>query len=97
MYDFSDYVSNKESFWDMLVSNSIYQCIYQWVVLALLIAILVLAILILVAVKKSTETASISYGVNNSAAGAVVFCKKCGNQCSAEYKVCPSCGTKRMV
>lgn len=97
MYDFSDYVSNKESFWDALVSNSIYQCIYQWLILVILIAMLVLVILILIAVKKKAGTADISYSANNSVGGKVVFCKKCGNQYNSECKVCPSCGTKRMM
>lgn len=97
MYDFSDYVSNKESFWDTLVSNSVYQCIYQWLILAILIAILVFAILVLIAVKKGAGTAAISYSASSSAGGKVVFCKKCGSQCNAEYKVCPNCGTKRTI
>lgn len=101
MYDFSDYVSNKESFWDALASNSIYQCIYQWIVLVLLIVILVFAIMTFVAIKKGNgrmeNVSKGAYGMNAPLADKVVFCKKCGNEFNAVYKICPHCGTKRMA
>ena len=99
MYDFSDYVSSKESFWDMLMNNSIYQCICQWLIIVLLIAILIIAILCLKAVRSGGVSVAKNAGMsplNDIEAQKVVFCKSCGKQSSAAMKVCPHCGTKRM-
>lgn len=97
MYDYSDYVSNKENFMDMLLSNGIYQIIYQWIVLALLIAILIFVILIFVKTKKNSQGNSYSMsgyaGVSN--VGRLVFCKNCGTQCDSNAPVCPKCGARR--
>lgn len=98
MYDYSDYISNKESFWDMLMSNSIYQSLYQWVVLALLIAILVVAILILIKGGKQSKGNNFSMAghIGASGTGRLVFCKNCGTQCDSNAPICPKCGTKRI-
>lgn len=94
MYDYSDYVSQKDSFWDMLVSNSVYQGIYQWIVLALLIAILIFVILIFVNIKKRANSNGSIMG-RNFATDGVVFCKKCATQFDTSMKCCPKCGTMR--
>lgn len=98
MYDYSDYVSNKENFWDALMSNSIYQAIYQWVLLVLVIAILVIAILTFIKVKKQSKGNNFSVpsysNVNN--VGRLVFCKNCGTQCDSNVPICPKCGARRI-
>lgn len=97
MYDFSDYVSNKETFWDVLMSNSVYQCIYQWLVLLILIAILIIAVLCLKELKGGASVKMMGgQAINDVGAQKVVFCKNCGKQSSASMKVCQHCGTKRM-
>lgn len=100
MYDFSDYVAGNNNFWDKLSSNGMYQCIMQWLMLALTLAILILAIMILVSVKKAGRGSSraniFTFSGGAAAADRIYFCKKCGNQCSAADVVCPQCGTKRM-
>lgn len=100
MYDFSDYVAGNNNFWDKLSSNAMYQCIMQWLMLALLLVILILAIMILAAVKKGNKSnprANMSaFAGSAAAADRIYFCKKCGNQCSAADVVCPQCGTKRI-
>lgn len=99
MYDYSDYVSNKESFWDALISNSVYQAIYQWVLLALVIAILVFVIFTFIEVKKKSKASGFSMGGNYSAVnnvGRLVFCKNCGIQCDSNAPICPKCGARRI-
>ncbi len=97
MYDFSDYVASNNNFWDKLVSNGMYQCLIQWFTLALLIAILAVAIFILINVKRGAKVSS-RISMSSAFTGnteAVCFCKKCGNECSADDVVCSKCGTKR--
>ncbi len=99
MYDFSDYVSDKETFWDVLMSNNVYQCIYQWLVLVILIAILIIAVLCLKELKGGGVASSKTMGgqvINDVGAQKVVFCKNCGKQSNASMKVCQHCGTKRV-
>lgn len=97
MYDFSGYIERDVSFWDRLLENGVYQCLYQWVILALLIAVLVFVILIFLTIKKKTDEHvwNMFSGVGSMPDTKIVFCKKCGNQCSVTDKVCPHCGTKR--
>lgn len=95
MYDYSDYVSKKESFWDMLMSNSIYQVIWQWAVIVLLVVILFFVILTFVTVKRRTTNVVKNYVANGKSESGVVFCKKCATQFEASEKYCPKCGTAR--
>lgn len=99
MYDFSDYVGYEKSFWDGLITNSIYQCLYQWIILLLLIAVLIFAVLIYLNVKNKTVLTKapqfVPSGGKQAAAEKLVFCKGCGSQYSAAGKSCPHCGTKR--